>query len=197
MSELGIKNPMQVPKLEKITVNMGIGEAIANPKLLDTAVEELSRITGQRPVVQFDRAGELAVTGTRDHLGDAELQENVVGCVVNNVGVREEFGLLLLDRLRSIGHAAVRRFPVVRDVLGRNEAPADIAVPVAVTEIALEVGGGDILLDGEFHAVFRTVVACDAVIDDLENASLGQAEILHGVAAAAHVRPEAIGRVLR
>jgi large subunit ribosomal protein L5 len=50
-AELGIKNPMQVPRLVKITINMGIGEAVTNPKLLDSAVDELGAITGQRPVV--------------------------------------------------------------------------------------------------------------------------------------------------
>lgn len=49
--ELGIQNPMQVPRLTKITINMGIGEAVTNPKLLDSAVDELGAITGQRPVV--------------------------------------------------------------------------------------------------------------------------------------------------
>ncbi len=49
--ELGIANPMEVPRLIKITINMGIGEAVTNPKLLDSAVEELGAITGQRPVV--------------------------------------------------------------------------------------------------------------------------------------------------
>jgi large subunit ribosomal protein L5 len=49
--ELGLANPMEVPKLTKITINMGIGEAVTNPKLLDSAVEELGAITGQRPVV--------------------------------------------------------------------------------------------------------------------------------------------------
>jgi large subunit ribosomal protein L5 len=49
--ELGLANPMQVPRLTKITINMGIGEAVTNPKLLDSAVDELSAITGQRPVV--------------------------------------------------------------------------------------------------------------------------------------------------
>jgi large subunit ribosomal protein L5 len=49
--ELGLENPMAVPKLTKITINMGIGEAVTNPKLLDSAVEELAAITGQRPVV--------------------------------------------------------------------------------------------------------------------------------------------------
>jgi large subunit ribosomal protein L5 len=50
-AELAIKNPMEVPRLVKITINMGIGEAVTNPKLLDSAVDELGAITGQRPVV--------------------------------------------------------------------------------------------------------------------------------------------------
>lgn len=51
IKELGLDNPMQAPKLTKITVNMGLGEAVSNPKLLETAVEELALITGQQPVV--------------------------------------------------------------------------------------------------------------------------------------------------
>jgi large subunit ribosomal protein L5 len=51
MQELGLKNPMEVPKVTKVTINVGLGEAVSNPKLLDTAVEELSAITGQKPVV--------------------------------------------------------------------------------------------------------------------------------------------------
>jgi large subunit ribosomal protein L5 len=49
--ELGLANPMEVPRLTKITINMGIGEAVTNPKLLDSGVDELGAITGQRPVV--------------------------------------------------------------------------------------------------------------------------------------------------
>jgi large subunit ribosomal protein L5 len=49
--EFGLKNVMEVPRVEKITINMGLGEAVTNPKLLDTAVEELTAITGQKPVV--------------------------------------------------------------------------------------------------------------------------------------------------
>ena len=45
--EFGIKNPMAIPRLEKIVLNMGMGEAIANSKVLDTAVTELTSITGQ------------------------------------------------------------------------------------------------------------------------------------------------------
>ena len=49
--QFGFKNPMQVPRLEKIVVNMGLGAAVANPKIIDAAVEELRAITGQKPVV--------------------------------------------------------------------------------------------------------------------------------------------------
>jgi len=49
--EFSLANAMEVPRLTKITINMGLGEAVSNPKLLDTAVEELGAITGQRPVV--------------------------------------------------------------------------------------------------------------------------------------------------
>ena len=45
--EFGLKNVMEVPRIDKITINMGLGEAVTNPKLLDTAVEELAAITGQ------------------------------------------------------------------------------------------------------------------------------------------------------
>ena len=51
MQEFSLPNPMQAPKLTRITINMGLGEAVTNPKLLDSAVEELGAITGQRPVV--------------------------------------------------------------------------------------------------------------------------------------------------
>ena len=51
LQEFGLKNVMEVPRIEKITINMGLGEAVTNPKLLDTAVDELAAITGQKPVV--------------------------------------------------------------------------------------------------------------------------------------------------
>ena len=49
--QFNYKNPMQVPRLRKIVVNMGLGAAVANPKIIDTAVEEMKAVTGQRPVV--------------------------------------------------------------------------------------------------------------------------------------------------
>jgi large subunit ribosomal protein L5 len=51
MQEFSLANPMEAPKLTRITINMGLGEAVSNPKLLDSAVDELGAITGQRPVV--------------------------------------------------------------------------------------------------------------------------------------------------
>ncbi|NPV74440.1 MAG: 50S ribosomal protein L5 [Pelotomaculum sp.] len=51
MQKFGYKNPMQVPRLEKVVVNMGLGEAIQNSKIIDAAVNDLMTITGQRPVV--------------------------------------------------------------------------------------------------------------------------------------------------
>ena len=51
ISEFKLANPMEAPRLTRITINMGLGEAVTNPKILDTAVDELGAITGQRPVV--------------------------------------------------------------------------------------------------------------------------------------------------
>jgi large subunit ribosomal protein L5 len=53
--QFGYKNPMQVPRLHKIVINMGLGAAVANPKIIDAAVEELRAITGQKPVVTRSR----------------------------------------------------------------------------------------------------------------------------------------------
>src|SRR5579884_76664 len=51
MQEFGYKNPMQVPRLEKIVINMGVGEAVQDAKKIDAAVNDLTAITGQRPIV--------------------------------------------------------------------------------------------------------------------------------------------------
>jgi len=51
IKEFDYKNPMQVPKMQKIVVNMGLGEAISNVKIIDGAVQEMAMITGQKPVI--------------------------------------------------------------------------------------------------------------------------------------------------
>jgi large subunit ribosomal protein L5 len=98
MKEFGIENPMAVPRLEKISLNMGMGEAIQNVKILDEAVEELQALAGQRPVV----------TRARKSIAAFKLREGMpIGCRVTLRGERMwEF----LDRLIAIALPRVRDF---------------------------------------------------------------------------------------
>ncbi len=96
--EFGIENPMGIPKVEKIVVNMGVGEAIANSKVLDTAVEELKSVTGQKPVV----------TKAKKSIAAFKLRQGMnIGTMVTLRGERMyEF----LDRLISVALPRVRDF---------------------------------------------------------------------------------------
>lgn len=96
--EFGIENPMAIPKVEKIVVNMGIGEAIANSKVLDTAVEELRSVTGQKPVI----------TKAKKSIAAFKLRQGMnIGTMVTLRGERMyEF----LDRLISVALPRVRDF---------------------------------------------------------------------------------------
>ncbi len=96
--EFGIVNPMAIPKIEKIVVNMGIGEAIANSKILDTAVEELKSVTGQKPVI----------TKAKKSIAAFKLRQGMpIGTMVTLRGDRMyEF----LDRLISVALPRVRDF---------------------------------------------------------------------------------------
>lgn len=98
MKELGLKNPFQVPRLEKIVVNMGLGEALANNKILESAVDQLGAITGQKPVV----------TRARKSIANFKLRQGqAIGCAVTLRGDRMyEF----LDRLISVALPRVRDF---------------------------------------------------------------------------------------
>jgi large subunit ribosomal protein L5 len=96
--EFGITNPMAVPKVEKVVLNMGLGEAISNSKLLDSAVDELKVIAGQKPVV----------TKAKKSIASFKLREGMsIGTMVTLRGERMyEF----LDRLISIALPRVRDF---------------------------------------------------------------------------------------
>ena len=96
--EFGIENPMAIPKIEKIVVNMGIGEAIANSKILDTAVEVLKSVTGQKPVI----------TKAKKSIAAFKLRQGMnIGTMVTLRGDRMyEF----LDRLISVALPRVRDF---------------------------------------------------------------------------------------
>ena len=96
--DFDIKNPMAIPKIEKIIINMGVGEAIANAKILDTATEELRAITGQKPVV----------TKAKKSIASFKLRQGMpIGTMVTLRGDRMyEF----LDRLISVALPRVRDF---------------------------------------------------------------------------------------
>src|SRR5690348_4365340 len=96
--ELGVKNPMAVPHLHKIVVNMGVGEATQNAKVLDPAVNELGQITGQKPVV----------TRAKKSIAAFKVRENMpIGAMVTLRGDRMyEF----FDRLVSVVLPRVRDF---------------------------------------------------------------------------------------
>ena len=96
--EFGIENPMAIPRVQKIVLNMGMGEAIANAKILDTASEELRTITGQKPVI----------TKAKKSIASFKLRQGMpIGVMVTLRGERMyEF----LDRFVSIALPRVRDF---------------------------------------------------------------------------------------
>jgi large subunit ribosomal protein L5 len=98
VKELGLRNPMQAPRVEKVVVNMGLGEAIQNGKILDASIEQLSAITGQKPVV----------TKARKSIANFKLRQGQsIGAMVTLRGNRAyEF----LDRLLNVALPRVRDF---------------------------------------------------------------------------------------
>jgi large subunit ribosomal protein L5 len=101
----GYKNIMQAPRLKKIVINMGVGEAIQNIKVLDSAVEEIGLITGQRP----------AITKARKSIAQFKLRKGMpIGCMVT---LRKERMYEFLNRLINIALPRVRDF---RGVSGKS-----------------------------------------------------------------------------
>ncbi len=97
-AEFGYRNPLQVPTLSKIVVNVGVGEAAANPKLLERAAEELTLIAGQKPII---RRARKSVANFKLRAGQA------IGSMVTLRGHRMwEF----MDRLTSVALPRVRDF---------------------------------------------------------------------------------------
>ena len=126
--EYGIDNVMAVPRLEKIVLNMGLGEAIQNAKLLDAAVEEMATIAGQKPVV----------TKSRKAIANFKLRENLpIGCMVTLRGDRMyEF----FDRLVNVALPRVRDFKGVSDRSfdGRGNYSLGIREQIIFPEIDLD-----------------------------------------------------------
>ena len=105
MSQFGYKSIMEVPRIEKITLNMGVGEAVADKKVMEHAVSDLEKIAGQKPVVTLARKS-IAGFKIRD--------DYPVGCKVT---LRKERMFEFLDRLISVALPRVRDF---RGVSGKS-----------------------------------------------------------------------------
>ncbi len=126
--ELGLENPMQVPRITKITVNMGVGEAVADKKVMDAAVADLSKITGQKP----------SVRASRKSIASFKLREGLpVGCKVTLRGARMyDF----LDRLINIAMPRIRDFRGVnpRSFDGRGNYSFGVKEQIIFPEIAYD-----------------------------------------------------------
>jgi large subunit ribosomal protein L5 len=96
--QFSYKNPMQVPRLQKIVINMGLGAAVANPKIIDTAVQELTAIAGQKPVV----------TRSKKAIANFKLRAGLpIGAMVT---LRSSRMWEFLDRLVTLGLPRTRDF---------------------------------------------------------------------------------------
>jgi len=105
VSEFGYKSPMEVPKLEKIVLNMGVGEASQDRKKIDGAVDDMTRITGQKPII----------TRAKKSIATFKLRDGMtVGCKVT---LRRDRMYEFLDRLVNIALPRVRDF---RGVSGKS-----------------------------------------------------------------------------
>lgn len=125
---LQLKNVMEVPRVEKVVLNMGLGEAIQNIKVLESAVEELTRISGQRPVV----------TKAKKSIAQFKLREGMpIGCMVT---LRRDKAYEFLDRLVNVALPRVRDFKGVskKGFDGRGNYTLGIREQLIFPEIDLE-----------------------------------------------------------
>ena len=126
--DLGLHNVMQIPKIVKIVVNMGLGEAIQNPKILESAVDELARITGQKAVI----------TRAKKSIATYKLCEGMpIGCMVT---LRRERAGEFLDRLINIALPRVRDFKGISPKAfdGRGNYTFGVREQIIFPEIDLE-----------------------------------------------------------
>ncbi len=128
MKQFNYKNVMQVPRLVKIVLNMGMGEAITNAKALDHAVDEMARISGQRPVI----------TRAKKSIATFKLREGMpIGCMVT---LRRERMYEFLDRFLSAALPRIRDFKGVptKSFDGRGNYSIGIKEQVIFPEIELD-----------------------------------------------------------
>ncbi|MEJ2470190.1 MAG: 50S ribosomal protein L5 [Desulfuromonadales bacterium] len=126
--DLQLKNVMEVPRIEKVVVNMGLGEAIQNIKILESAVEELTRITGQKAVI----------TRAKKSIAQFKLREEMpIGVMVT---LRRERAFEFLDRLINVALPRVRDFKGVSPKAfdGRGNYTLGIREQLIFPEIDIE-----------------------------------------------------------
>jgi large subunit ribosomal protein L5 len=140
MKQFSYKNHMQVPRLVKVVLNMGMGEAIANAKALDHAVSELELITGQRPVI----------TKAKKSIATFKLREGMpIGCMVT---LRKERMFEFLDRFISAALPRIRDFKGIpsKSFDGRGNYSLGIKEQVIFPEIEIDkidsIHGMDIVI---------------------------------------------------
>ncbi len=105
MEQFGYKSPMQVPRIQKITLNMGVGEAVADKKIIDHAASDMQKIAGQKPVI----------TKSRKSIAGFKIRDNYpIGCMVT---LRRERMYEFLDRLVSVAIPRIRDF---RGISGKS-----------------------------------------------------------------------------
>jgi large subunit ribosomal protein L5 len=128
IKELQLKNVMEVPRVEKVVVNMGLGEAIQNVKILESAVEEMSRITGQKAVI----------TRAKKSIAQFKLREDMpIGVMVT---LRRDRAYEFLDRLINVALPRVRDFKGVsaKAFDGRGNYTLGIREQLIFPEIDIE-----------------------------------------------------------
>ena len=147
MEKFGYKNPMQVPKLEKITLNIGLGEARENSKLMDTAIEELKLITGQKPVV----------TKAKKSIANFKVREGMA--VGLKVTLRGDNMYVFADKFFNIA------LPRVRDFKGVNKNSFDgrgnYSMGIKEQLIFPEIVYDDVDLVKGMNIVFTTTAKTD------------------------------------
>jgi len=128
MERFKYKNVMMVPRLEKISVNIGVGEAAAEPKLLETAMQELGQITGQKPQV---RKAKKAISNFKLREGQA------IGC---RVTLRSQIMYEFMDRFVSVAVPRIRDFRGLSDTSfdGRGNYNAGIREQIIFPEIDID-----------------------------------------------------------
>src|SRR4030066_525428 len=140
MKEFNYKSVMEVPKVEKVVINMGLGEAVQNVKVLDAAVKELAAITGQKPVI----------TKAKKSIATFKLREGMpIGCMVT---LRGSMMYEFLDRLISFALPRIRDFKGVsgKSFDGRGNSTVGVKEQLMFPEIKYDeitaVHGMDIVI---------------------------------------------------